>query len=94
MTLEDALIRHKRMKGAATVWIPGLDHAGIATQTVVEKSLHKQGMPDRRTLGRDRFVQEVWKWKEKYGGIINEQLVRPLGIGNSLCVVARLIDLL
>ena len=63
------------MSGKTALWIPGLDHAGIATQAVVEKFLRKQGVTDRRTLGRERFVEEVWQWKDKYGGIINEQLV-------------------
>lgn len=76
MALEDSLTRHARMRGASVLWIPGLDHAGIATQAVVEKFLRKQGSPDRRALGRERFVKEVWQWKDKYGGIINEQLVR------------------
>lgn len=63
------------MRGVPTVWIPGLDHAGIATQSVVEKYLHKQRLPSRRQLGREAFVDQVWKWKVKFGSIINEQLV-------------------
>lgn len=72
-TLQDVIIRYKRMKGFNTTWIPGTDHAGIATQNVVEKSLSEKGI-DRHSLGRDKFVSEIWKWKEKYGSRIISQL--------------------
>ncbi len=72
-TIQDIIIRKKRMEGFATSWIPGTDHAGIATQNVVEKSLAKEGKT-RHDLGREKFVEKVWEWKEKYGDIIINQL--------------------
>ncbi|HDZ86429.1 MAG TPA: valine--tRNA ligase, partial [Actinobacteria bacterium] len=72
-TIQDIIIRKKRMEGFATSWIPGTDHAGIATQNVVEKSLAKEGKT-RHDLGREKFVERVWEWKEKYGDIIINQL--------------------
>ena len=77
-TIQDILIRHKRMQGYDVLWIPGTDHAGIATQTVVKKELHKQGI-DYQTLGRESFIERTWEWKDKYGNIILEQL-KKLGI--------------
>src|SRR3989338_1831589 len=74
-TLQDILIRQKRMKGFEALWIPGTDHAGIATQNVVEKSLREEGI-SRQTLGRDEFLKRVWKWREKYGNTIIRQLHR------------------
>jgi valyl-tRNA synthetase len=74
-TLQDILVRFKRMQGHNALWLPGMDHAGIATQNVVEKQLAKEGL-DRHTLGRDQFVKRVWDWKEKYGGHIISQLKR------------------
>ncbi|MGQ0679451.1 MAG: valine--tRNA ligase [Actinomycetota bacterium] len=74
-TLQDVLIRHKRMQGYATLWIPGTDHAGIATQNVVERELRKEGLT-RHDLGRERFVERVWEWKQLYGNRIVEQLRR------------------
>lgn len=74
-TLQDILIRFRRMQGRNTLWLPGMDHAGIATQNVVEKQLAKEGV-DRHALGRDKFVERVWKWKEEYGGLIISQLKR------------------
>lgn len=71
-TIQDILIRKKRMEGYTTLWIPGTDHAGIATQNVVEKDLKKQGIT-RHDLGREKFLEKVWEWKEKYGGIILDQ---------------------
>src|SRR5262249_61701163 len=65
--------RRARMLGKEVLWLPGTDHAGIATQNVVEKRLRAEGKT-KHDLGRDGFVGEVWKWKEKYGGIIIEQL--------------------
>ncbi|MFA6136351.1 MAG: valine--tRNA ligase [Candidatus Paceibacterota bacterium] len=72
-TIQDILIRYKRMKGFKTLWIPGTDHAGIATQNVVEKNLKKEGI-SRHDLGREKFLEKVWEWKEKYGDIILNQL--------------------
>jgi len=72
-TLQDVVVRYMRMKGLNTTWIPGTDHAGIATQNVVEKSLAEKGL-DRHQLGREKFVDEVWKWKDKYGSRIISQL--------------------
>src|SRR3989338_4042222 len=72
-TIQDILIRKKRMEGYRTLWIPGTDHAGIATQNVVEKELKKQGI-SRHDLGREKFLEKVWEWKEKYGNIILDQL--------------------
>jgi valyl-tRNA synthetase len=71
-TIEDALVRHKRMQGRNVLWQPGIDHAGIATQTVVERQLKREGK-SRHDLGRDAFVQRVWQWKEESGGRITEQ---------------------
>lgn len=72
LTIQDILIRWKRMQGFKTLWLPGTDHAGIATQNVVEKKLRKQGLT-RFDLGREKFIKEVWKWREKYGDIILNQ---------------------
>ena len=72
-TIQDILIRQKRMQGYKTLWIPGTDHAGIATQNVVEKDLKKQGI-SRHDLGKEKFLEKVWEWKEKYGNIILDQL--------------------
>lgn len=74
-TLQDVLVRWRRMQGRQTMWIPGTDHAGIATQHVVEEELAKEGS-SRHDLGRDAFVDKVWEWKEKYGHIITDQLRR------------------
>jgi valyl-tRNA synthetase len=74
-TLQDILIRYHRMLGKETLWLPGTDHAGIATQNVVEKSLAKKKI-SRHDLGREKFLEHVWAWKEKFGGIILSQLKR------------------
>jgi len=74
--IEDALARFHRMRGDVTLWVPGCDHAGIATQAVVEKRLAREGLPDRHALGREKFLAEVWKWKNEKGGTIYEQLKR------------------
>jgi valyl-tRNA synthetase len=74
-SIQDVLIRWKRMEGFNAVWVPGTDHAGIATQNVVERELKKEGKT-RDDLGRDAFVQRVWKWREKYGATIINQLKR------------------
>ncbi len=74
-TIQDILARKARMDGKDVLWLPGTDHAGIATQAVVEKSLRKQGlMKHRDDLGREKFLEHVWAWKEKHGGIIIQQL--------------------
>lgn len=70
--IQDILIRQKRMQGFKALWLPGTDHAGIATQNVVEKKLKKEGKT-RFDLGREKFSDEIWKWKEKYGDIILNQ---------------------
>ena len=72
-SLQDVLARFYRMKGFETLWQPGTDHAGIATQAVVEKNLEKEGLK-RNDLGRDKFIKRVWNWKEESGGIIINQL--------------------
>lgn len=74
-TLQDALIRWKRMAGHNALWVPGTDHASIATQVVVERSLAAEGV-DRHDLGREKFLERVWQWKEKHGSIIISQLKR------------------
>jgi valyl-tRNA synthetase len=74
-TIQDILARRARMMGREVLWLPGTDHAGIATQTVVERTLKKQGaIRHRDDLGREKFLQKVWEWKEKHGGIIIQQL--------------------
>ncbi len=75
-TLQDILIRWHRMRGFDTLWQPGQDHAGIATQLQVEKQLKAAGEPGRRELGREKFLGKVWEWKGQYGGTIVEQLKR------------------
>jgi valyl-tRNA synthetase len=72
-TLQDILIRFKKMEGYNVLWMPGTDHAGIATQNVVEKQLLEEGL-DRHALGREKFIERVWKWKEQSGGTITSQL--------------------
>ena len=73
--ISDILIRYKRMKGYKTLWLPGTDHAGIATQNVVEKELKKEGKT-RFDLGKEKFLERVWEWKRKYGNVILKQLKR------------------
>ena len=75
-TLQDVLARFHRMKGEAVLWLPGTDHAGIATQMVVERQLASEGNKGRRELGRDAFVDRVWEWKAESGGAIARQLRR------------------
>ncbi len=72
-TLQDIVVRYHRMRGYRTLWLPGTDHAGIATQYKVEKELRKEGI-SRFELGREKFIERVWQWKEEYGGIIIDQL--------------------
>jgi valyl-tRNA synthetase len=74
-TIQDTLVRRQRMAGRRVKWIIGTDHAGIATQSVVEKELRREGV-DRHELGREGFVERVWEWREQYGGRIIEQLKR------------------
>ncbi len=74
-TLQDILSRQKRMQGFDVLWVPGCDHAGIATQNVVERKLKKEGK-SRHDLGREAFIERVWSWKEQYGGTIMKQLRR------------------
>jgi len=73
--IQDTLTRYYRMKGFSALWMPGTDHAGIATQNVVEKKLLEEGK-SREQIGRDAFIEEVWKWKERHGGIIKEQQMK------------------
>ncbi len=77
VSLEDLMIRYHRMKGEAALWVPGTDHAGIATQLQVEKMLREKGT-SRREVGREKFLEHAWAWKEKFGGIITKQ-IRRLG---------------
>src|SRR4030042_1958922 len=72
-TIQDMLIRYHRMKGEESLWMPGTDHAGIATQSVVEKAIAKDGLK-RQDLGREKFVERVWQWREQYGSTIIHQL--------------------
>ena len=75
VSLEDLMIRYKRMRGYAALWVPGYDHAGIATQLQVEKMLAREGTR-RQDLGREEFLRRTWEWKEKYGDHIVRQLRR------------------
>ena len=72
-TIQDVLVRWRRMQGYEALWMPGTDHAGIATQNVVERKLYEQGIR-KEDLGREKFLEEVWKWKEEYGSTIILQL--------------------
>lgn len=74
-TVQDVLVRWKRMSGFNVLWMPGTDHAGIATQSVVERELKKEGKT-RQELGREKFIERTWQWKEQYGGRISEQMKR------------------
>jgi len=77
VSVEDLMIRYHRMKGIPTLWVPGSDHAGIATQLQVEKLLAREGLT-RESIGREEFLRRTWAWKDKYGGIITQQ-IRRLG---------------
>ena len=79
-TLQDILIRYKRMQGYSALWIPGTDHAGIATQIKVEENLRVNEGLTRYDLGREKFLERVWDWKKQYGGRIINQLKK---IGSS-----------
>src|SRR5512141_1990491 len=74
-TESDIVVRWHRMKGDLTLWIPGTDHAGIATQMLVERQLASEGV-NRRQIGRDKFLERVWQWREHYGGTILKQMKR------------------
>ena len=74
-TIMDALTRYHRMKGESTLWQPGTDHAGIATQMVVERLINKEGKT-RHDYGREDFIKRIWEWKEESGGTITKQLRR------------------
>ncbi|HEY5903885.1 MAG TPA: valine--tRNA ligase, partial [Anaerolineales bacterium] len=78
VSVEDLMIRYHRMKGFSTLWVPGSDHAGIATQLMVERHLLKTEEVTREELGREEFVRRTWDWKKKYGGMITNQ-IRRLG---------------
>src|SRR5260221_6653715 len=75
-TLQDVLVRFERMRGRDVLWQPGTDHAGIATQMVVERQLMERQEPGRRALGREKFLGKVWAWKAESGGAITQQLKR------------------
>src|SRR5437762_313650 len=72
-TVQDVLIRWKRMSGFNALWLPGIDHAGIATQSVVEREIRKEGQT-RSEMGREKFVERIWEWKRQYGDRITEQM--------------------
>ena len=74
-TVHDVIVRRKRMQGFNTLWLPGTDHAGIATQNVVERQLRKEGL-SRHDIGREKFVERVWEWKREYGNLITKQIRR------------------
>ncbi|MBI2626752.1 MAG: valine--tRNA ligase [Parcubacteria group bacterium] len=78
LTLQDIIVRMKRMQGYITLWVPGIDHAGIGAQNIVEKQLAKEGIK-RQDLGREKFLERMWQWKEKYGNAIMDQF-KKLGI--------------
>lgn len=71
LAIQDTITRYKRMSGYETLWLPGVDHAGIATQSVVEKMLWKKEKKTRHDYGRQEFLNKVWEWKDEYGGRIN-----------------------
>jgi len=75
-TIQDILVRFERMRGKNVLWQPGMDHAGIATQMVVERQLAANGEPGRREMGREKFIERIWQWREESGGMITNQLKR------------------
>ncbi|MER8458333.1 valine--tRNA ligase [Mesorhizobium sp. M1300] len=75
-TLQDIMVRFERMRGKDVLWQPGMDHAGIATQMVVERRLAERQLPDRHSMGREAFIEKVWEWKAESGGVIFKQLKR------------------
>ena len=80
-SIMDALTRYQRMQGKNTLWQVGTDHAGIATQMVVERKLAAENQPGKDTLGREKFIEKIWEWKEQSGGTITQQMRR---LGNSV----------
>ena len=90
-TLQDILIRFEKLNGRETCWLPGTDHAGIATQTKVEKELKKNEGLTRYDLGREKFLERVWAWKEQYGGKIIKQL-RSLGTSHVFPILQSIDD--
>ena len=78
-TVQDALIRYHRMRGRRAKWILGTDHAGIATQTQVERLLRREGT-SREALGREAFIERVWRWREQYGGDDHRAVPAPRGL--------------
>src|ERR1700720_5031175 len=90
-TIQDVLARRARMQGFEVLWLPGMDHAGIGTQTAVEKWLRKNEGVTRHDLGRDKFLQRVLEWQDKHGGIIIKQLER-LGFLADWCGPAYTFD--
>ena len=86
-TLEDTLARWHRMRGETVLWVPGCDHAGIATQVVVEKKLMREQKLSRHDLGRDKFLEEVWKWKHEKGSRLFVLLCSDLEV--TICSVRR-----
>ncbi len=78
-TIQDIVVRFQRMRGKNVLWQPGMDHAGIATQMVVERQLAEHGEPTRQEMGREKFVERIWEWRHKTGGVIANQL-RRLGV--------------
>jgi valyl-tRNA synthetase len=89
--VEDTLARWNRMQGKSTLWLPGLDHAGIATQSVVEKALMREQNLTRHDLGREAFIAKVWEWKAQYGSRIIEQFKR-LGVSTDSSRLAFTLD--
>ena len=85
-TIQDILVRRARQKGYEALWLPGTDHAGIATQVRVEKDLKQTTGRSRHDLGREAFLEKVWEWKEKHGGIIINQL-HKLGCSCDLSLI-------
>src|SRR5471032_1533145 len=77
-TIQDILCRKARMEGREVLWLPGTDHAGLATQTAVEKHIRNTEKKTRHDFGREKFVERIWQWKEEFGGIITQQL-RKIG---------------
>ena len=73
-TIQDILARKARMDGKEVLWLPGTDHAGIATEGMVSKQIWKEEKKTKREIGRDEFLKRVWTWKEKHGGVIIQQL--------------------
>ncbi|WP_343315285.1 valine--tRNA ligase [Brucella sp. BE17] len=75
-TIQDIMVRFERMRGKNVLWQPGMDHAGIATQMVVERQLSERGEPNRHAMGREKFIERIWQWKSESGGMIANQLKR------------------